>query len=90
MCLFFCFCNNKATFIEALEATVKFFENRQQRIATSKFNEYMLKVIEAYPPPATKEICKMCMQLPTKTPQFVFFANMPQYVKEPYKRYLEN
>jgi GTP-binding protein len=40
--------------LKALEATVKFFENRQQRIATSKFNEYMLKVIEAYPPPATK------------------------------------
>jgi predicted GTPase len=53
MCLFFCFCNNKTTFIEE-EATVKVFENRQQRIATSKFNEYMLKVIEAYPPPATK------------------------------------
>jgi GTP-binding protein len=60
--------------LKALEATVKVFENRQQRIATSKFNEYMLKVIEAYPPPATKEICKIkyCMQLPTKTPQFVF------------------
>jgi predicted GTPase len=50
------------------------YENRQQRIATSKFNEYMLKVIEAYPPPATKEVCKIkyCMQLPTPTPQFVF------------------
>jgi GTP-binding protein len=53
----------------------------------------MLKVIEAYPPPATKGKyvkIKYCMQLPTSTPQFVFFANMPQYVKEPYKRYLEN
>jgi GTP-binding protein len=52
----------------------------------------MLKVIEAYPPPATKGKyvkIKYCMQLPTKTPQFVFFANI-QYVKEPYKRYLEN
>jgi GTP-binding protein len=51
----------------------------------------MLKVIEAYPPPATKGKyvkIKYCMQLPTKTPQFVFFAT--QYVKEPYKRYLEN
>jgi GTP-binding protein len=53
----------------------------------------MLKVIEAYPPPATKGKyvkIKYCMQLPTEVPQFVFFANMPQYVKEPYKRYLEN
>jgi GTP-binding protein len=56
------------------------YENRQQRIATSKFNEFMLKVIEAYPPPNKGEICKIkyCMQLPTQTPQFVFFANMPQ------------
>jgi predicted GTPase len=51
----------------------------------------MLKVIEAYPPPATREICKIkyCMQLPTKHLSLYFF-NMPQYVKEPYKRYLEN
>jgi GTP-binding protein len=49
-------------------------------------------VIEAYPPPTTKGVCEncYCIQLPTQTPQFVFFANMPQYVKEPYKRYLEN
>jgi predicted GTPase len=48
----------KQRLLKALEATVKVYENRQQRIATSKFNEYMLKVIEAYPPPATKEVCK--------------------------------
>jgi GTPase len=83
----------KQRLLKALEATVQVFENRKQRIATSKFNEFMLKVIEAYPPPATKGKyvkIKYCMQLPTLTPQFVFFANMPQYVKEPYKRYLEN
>jgi GTP-binding protein len=83
----------KQRLLKALEATVQVFENRKQRIATSKFNEYMLKVIEAYPPPATKGKyvkIKYCMQLPTLTPQFVFFANMPQYVKEQYKRYLEN
>jgi GTP-binding protein len=63
----------KQRLLKALEATVKVYENRQQRIATSKFNEYMLKVIEAYPPPATKGIkIKYCMQLPTPTPQFVF------------------
>ena len=85
--------STKQRLLKALEATVQVFENRKQRIATSKFNEYMLKVIEAYPPPATKGKyvkIKYCMQLPTLTPQFVFFANMPQYVKEPYKRYLEN
>ena len=83
----------KQRLLKALEATVKVFENRSQRIATSKFNDHMLKVIEAMPPPALKGKfvkIKYCMQLPTPTPQFVFFANMPQYVKEPYKRFLEN
>ncbi|GIZ08863.1 ribosome biogenesis GTPase Der [Flavobacterium sp. UMI-01] len=83
----------KQRLLKALETSVQVFESRQQRIATSKFNEYMLKVIEAYPPPATKGKyvkIKYCMQLPSPTPQFVFFANLPQYVKEPYKRYLEN
>jgi GTP-binding protein len=83
----------KQRLLKALEATVEVFENRKQRIPTSKFNDYMLKVIEGYPPPATKGKyvkIKYCMQLPTATPQFVFFANLPQYVKEPYKRFLEN
>lgn len=83
----------KQRLLKALEASVQVFENRKQRIATSKFNDYMLKVIEGYPPPALKGKyvkIKYCMQLPTPTPQFVFFANMPQYVKEPYKRFLEN
>ncbi len=83
----------KQRLLKALEATVQVFENRKQRIPTSKFNDYMLKVIEGYPPPALKGKyvkIKYCMQLPTPTPQFVFFANMPQYVKEPYKRFLEN
>ena len=83
----------KQRLLKALEETVKVFENRKQRIATSKFNDYMLKVIEHMPPPALKGKyvkIKYCMQLPTPTPQFVFFANLPQYVKEPYKRFLEN
>jgi GTPase len=83
----------KQRLLKALEETVKVFENRKQRIPTSKFNDVMLKVIENYPPPALKGKyvkIKYCMQLPTPTPQFVFFANLPQYVKEPYKRYLEN
>jgi GTP-binding protein len=53
----------------------------------------MLPIIEATPPPALKGKyvkIKYCMQLPTPTPQFVFFANLPQYVKDPYKRFIEN
>jgi GTP-binding protein len=83
----------KQRLLKALEASVQVFENRKQRIPTSKFNDYMLKVIEGYPPPALKGKyvkIKYCMQLPTPTPQFVFFANLPQYVKEAYKRFLEN
>ncbi|TRW25184.1 ribosome biogenesis GTPase Der [Flavobacterium zepuense] len=84
---------NKQRLLKGLETAVEIFENRKQRIATSKLNETMLPIIEAMPPPALKGKyvkIKFCMQLPTPTPQFVFFCNMPQYVKEPYKRFLEN
>ncbi|WP_297509842.1 ribosome biogenesis GTPase Der [Flavobacterium sp.] len=83
----------KQRLLKALEATVAVYESRKQRIATSKFNEYMLNLIENFPPPALKGKyikIKYCMQLPTPVPQFVFFANLPQYVKDPYKRFLEN
>ena len=83
----------KQRLLKALEAAVTVYENRKQRIATSKFNEYMLDLIERFPPPALKGKyikIKYCMQLPTPVPQFVFFANLPQYVKDPYKRFLEN
>lgn len=83
----------KQRLLKALETTVQVYESRKNRISTSKFNEHMLKIIENYPPPALKGKyvkIKFCMQLPTPTPQFVFFANLPQYVKEPYKRFLEN
>jgi GTPase len=83
----------KQRLLKALEASVRVFESRKQRIATSKFNDFMLKLIENHPPPALKGKyvkIKYCMQLPTPTPQFVFFANLPQYVKESYKRFLEN
>ena len=75
----------KQRLLKALETTVQVYENRQQRIQTSKFNDYMLKLIEAFPPPALKGKyvkIKYCMQLPTPTPQFVFFANMPQYFRK--------
>ncbi|MFN3756224.1 MAG: ribosome biogenesis GTPase Der [Flavobacterium sp.] len=84
---------NKQRLIKALETAVEVFENRKRRIPTSKFNEFMLDVIQKFPPPATKGKyvkIKYCMQLPTPVPQFVFFANLPQYVKESYKRFLEN
>jgi GTPase len=83
----------KQRLLKALEASVQVFESRKQRISTSKFNDFMLKLIENHPPPALKGKyvkIKYCMQLPTPTPQFVFFANLPQYVKESYKRFLEN
>ena len=83
----------KQRLLKALETAVEIFENRKQRISTSKFNDVMLPIIEATPPPALKGKyvkIKYCMQLPTPTPQFVFFANLPQYVKDPYKRFIEN
>lgn len=83
----------KQRLLKALEEAVKVFESRKQRISTSKFNEHMLNIIEHMPPPALKGKyvkIKYCMQLPTPVPQFVFFANLPQYVKDPYKRFLEN
>jgi GTP-binding protein len=68
-------------------------QNRKQRISTSKLNDVMLPLIEAYPPPAVKGKyvkIKYVTQLPSITPQFVFFCNLPQYVKEAYHRYIEN
>lgn len=83
----------KQRLLKALETAVEVYENRKQRVSTSKFNELMLPIIENYPPPALKGKyikIKYCMQLPTPVPQFVFFCNLPQYVKEPYKRFIEN
>ncbi|WP_010252543.1 ribosome biogenesis GTPase Der [Myroides injenensis] len=83
----------KQRLLKALETAVEVFENRKQRISTSKFNEAMLPIVERTPPPAIKGKyikIKYCMQLPSPTPQFVFFANLPQYIKDPYKRFMEN
>ena len=63
------------------------------KISTSKLNEYMLNVIEKNPPPSTKGKrikIKYITQLPTRRPSFAFFCNLPQYIKESYKRFLEN
>lgn len=83
----------KQRIFKAIETAVEVHKNRKNRIQTSKLNETMLEVIENYPPPATKGKfikIKYCMQLPTPTPQFAFFANLPQYIKDPYKRFIEN
>ena len=79
--------------LKGLEIAIQVHKNRIQKIATSVLNEVMLPLIEHVPPPAIKGKyikIKYCTQLPTETPTFVFFANLPQYIKEPYKRYFEN
>lgn len=83
----------KQRIFKAIETVVEVFNNRSNRIPTSKLNEVMLPVIEATPPPSIKGKyvkIKFCTQLPTPTPQFAFFANLPQYVKDPYRRFIEN
>lgn len=83
----------KQRVIKALETGLQVFENRKRRISTSKLNDVMLAVIEKNPPPAYKGKfvkIKYITQLPTHVPSFVFFCNLPQYVKDPYKRFLEN
>lgn len=83
----------KQRIFKAIETAVEVYENRKKRIPTSKLNEAMLEIVKQYTPPAYKGKfvkIKYCMQLPTPTPQFVFFCNLPQYIREPYKRFVEN
>lgn len=79
---------------KVIEEAMRVFENRRRRIPTNKLNEFFLPLIENYPPPALKGKyikIKYVMQIPeTKTPTFLFFANLPQYIKDPYRRFLEN
>lgn len=84
--------NNQRIF-KVVEEAMRVYNNLKQKISTSKLNEYLLDVIESYPPPAYKGKyikIKYVTQLPTPSPTFAFFVNLPQYIKEPYKRYLEN
>ena len=84
---------NKQRIFDVLEAAAEVYKNYTKRIPTSELNEVMLEEIENYPPPATKGKyikIKYITQLPSKTPSFAFFCNLPQYIKEPYKRFLEN
>lgn len=84
----------KQRILKVLEEARAVYDNRMMRIPTARLNEEMLPLIEAYPPPAIKGKyikIKYITQLPnTRVPSFVYFANLPQYVKEPYKRFLEN
>ena len=84
----------KQRILKVLEEARQVFDNRTMKIPTARLNEEMLPLIEAYPPPSNKGKyikIKYATQLPnTKVPSFVFFANLPQYIKEPYKRFLEN
>ncbi|MFN5879787.1 MAG: ribosome biogenesis GTPase Der [Flavobacteriales bacterium] len=78
---------------KALEATMMVHENRTKKIPTSKLNEVMLEIIQATPPPAMKGKyirIKYVQQLPTHAPAFAFFCNLPQYIPDSYKRFLEN
>ena len=84
---------NKQRILEVLNAAAHVAENMKRRIPTSELNDAMLPEIENYPPPAWKGNyikIKYVTQLPTRTPQFAFFCNLPQWVKDPYKRFLEN
>lgn len=83
----------KQRLLKALEATIKVYENRTQKLKTSELNRIMLEAIENYPPPSVKGKyvkIKYVTQLPTHAPSFAFYCNLPQYVKDPYKRFLEN
>ena len=85
---------NKQRIFKALELAHKVYKNRRNRITTSKLNDFLLPIIEATPPPAASRgryiKIKYITQLPTPFPAFVFFCNLPQDVKDPYKRFLEN
>ncbi|HNR86524.1 MAG TPA: ribosome biogenesis GTPase Der [Taishania sp.] len=84
---------NKQRIHKALETAMDVYENRLRKIPTSEFNEVMLDIVHATPPPAVKGKyikIKYCQQLPTHAPAFVFFCNLPQYIGDSYKRFVEN
>lgn len=83
----------KQRIFKAIETAVEVYKNRSKKVKTRKLNDVMLPIIERTPPPAYKDKyvkIKFITQLPTPYPQFAFFCNLPQYVREPYKRFLEN
>lgn len=91
--IFFTSAITKQRILKTLEGAMQVYKNRSKRIPTSQLNELMLEIIKNTPPPAYKGKyirIKYITQLPTPWPAFAFFANLPQYVREPYKRFLEN
>ncbi len=83
----------KQRLLKGLEETIRVYNNRRRKVKTSELNRIMLEAIEDFKPPAVKGKyikIKYVAQLPTYAPTFAFYANLPQYVKDPYKRYLEN
>lgn len=83
----------KQRIFKVVETAMEVYRNKTKKIPTSKLNEVMLDIIENYPPPALKGKyikIKYATQLPGKTPMFAFFCNLPQYIKDPYKRFIEN
>lgn len=85
--------HNKQRIFKAIEMAVNIYENRYKKVPTSALNDVLLPEIERYPPPSLKGKyikIKYITQLPSRTPTFAFFCNLPQYVKEPYQRFLEN
>jgi len=84
---------NKQRILDVLDAAAKVYANRSKKIPTSKLNEAMQEEIANFPPPSTKGKyikIKYITQLSTPSPSFAFFCNLPQYVREDYKRFLEN
>jgi len=83
----------KQRIFDAIKVAMDVNEKRATKIPTKKLNDFILRIIEEKPPPSTKGKfikIKFCRQLPTKYPQFAFYCNLPQYIKDPYKRFLEN
>ena len=83
----------KQLIFQAIELAVKVYENKTRRVTTSKLNDILLQEIEKYPPPSWKGKyikIKYVQQLPTNAPSFAFFCNLPQYIPDSYKRFLEN
>ena len=84
---------NKQRILDVLQTAILVHQARKRRISTSELNDYFLPIIENWPPPSTKGKyikIKYVTQLPTPTPQFAFFVNLPQYIREPSRRFLEN
>ena len=83
----------KKRILKILEISLKVFRNRKNKIKTSHLNNVMLPILQSNPPSTVKGryiLIKYCTQLPSSTPQFAFYSNMPQYIKSSYKKYIDN